>query len=239
MDRAVDGWPVDEPSLDGLITEDDEPLDSFAQEKNQRLLADALHSSWAGPKGGRTYLAATNVGIFASPRSKGVVPDLLISLDVEIAADWWSKKNRSYLVWEFEKVPDLVLEIVSNRKGCAAGDALAAYGRLRIPCYVVYDPQRLLRGEKILRVFELRAGDWVERRDQRVPRLGLELTLWEGEFEGHHATWLRWMDSRGRLLWTGKERAEAEAQRAADAEERLARLEAQLRVLGVEPDVDR
>jgi hypothetical protein len=55
--------------------------------------------------------------------------------------------------------------------------------------------------------------------------LKLGLTLWEGQFEGKHATWLRWTDEHGVLIPTGKERAEQERQRAEHTEQRAERTE--------------
>ncbi|MEP0769213.1 hypothetical protein NDA06_07970 [Trichocoleus sp. ST-U1] len=59
--------------------------------------------------------------------------------------------------------------------------------------------------------------------------LGVELGIWQGEYQNATLPWLRWWDREGNLLLTGYERAEHESQRA----ERLA---AQLRALGVEPE---
>jgi hypothetical protein len=59
--------------------------------------------------------------------------------------------------------------------------------------------------------------------------LGVELGIWQGQYQNVTLPWLRWWDSQGNLLLTGDERAEQERQRA----ERLA---AQLRALGVEPE---
>jgi hypothetical protein len=73
--------------------------------------------------------------------------------------------------------------------------------------------------------------------------LKLGLTLWEGQFEGKHDTWLRWTDEHGVLIPTGKERVEQERQRAEHAEQLLAqerqraeRLAALLRQAGVDPE---
>lgn len=49
--------------------------------------------------------------------------------------------------------------------------------------------------------------------------------------------WLRWWDLQGNLLLTGEERAEQESQRAEQERQRADRLTAQLRSLGVEPEV--
>ena len=40
-----------------------------------------------------------------------LVPDMLLSLGVEIPQDVWSKSHRAYFVWEFGKPPDVVVEL--------------------------------------------------------------------------------------------------------------------------------
>ena len=91
--------------VEALVTEDDTPVDNMPSEKQQRLLTEPLYSSWAGPGAGRRFLAAANVGVFAEARNPAIVPDVFLSLDVQVAADWWDKRHRSYFVWEFGKPP--------------------------------------------------------------------------------------------------------------------------------------
>ncbi len=62
-----------------------------------------------------------------------------------------------------------------------------------------------------------------------IREVGLGLTLWEGRFENHVDTWLRWTDQAGVPIATGAERAEREHSRAE-------RLVEQIRKLGGEPD---
>ncbi|MFO5493020.1 MAG: Uma2 family endonuclease, partial [Cuspidothrix sp.] len=52
--------------------------------------------------------------------------------------------------------------------------------------------------------------------------MGVELGLWQGEYQNMDLPWLRWWDLQGNLLLTGEERAN--------------RLAAQLRTLGIEPE---
>ena len=59
--------------------------------------------------------------------------------------------------------------------------------------------------------------------------MGVELGIWQGQYQNVEFPWLRWWDAQGNLLLTAEERLELEQQRA----ERLA---AQLRALGIEPD---
>ena len=214
------------PDISHLITEDDTPVDNLLSEKNQRLLTEPLYSSWAGPSHGRTFLVAANVGLFAAPRNPAIVPDVLLSLDVIVPEDWWTR--RSYFVWEFGKAPDVVIEIVSNTKGEEKGTKLNTYARIGVPYYVIYDPFKNL-GEEVLEVYELRARAYVQRPNTWLPDVELGVTLWEGTFEECYGTWLRWCDRDGVVIPTGAELAESARQRA----ERLAE---RLRELGVDPD---
>jgi Uma2 family endonuclease len=228
------------PDTSHLITEDDTPVDNLASEKNQRLLTEALYSSWAGPGPGRPFLVAANVGLFPVPRNPAIVPDVLLSLDVTVPEDWWA--TRSYFVWEFGKPPDVVIEIVSNTKGEEKGTKRRDYARIGVAYYIIYDPRRTLAGD-VLEVYELRARDYERRSDTWLPGVGLGVTLWSGTFEGCHGTWLRWCDQAGVVIPTGAERADAERQhanterqRAATAHQRAELLAQKLRELGIDPD---
>jgi Uma2 family endonuclease len=206
--------------IENLVTEDDQPVDNLFSEKQQRLLANSLYGSWNPSSAGTTkskkrrkFLAAANVGIYFGMYEPPLVPDFFLSLDVEPHKDWYHKEHRTYLVWEFGKVPELALEIVSNKKGGELSTKLKDYARLGVNYYVVYDPQKYL-SKDVLRVYELGFGKRYRlREDHRLPDLNLALKLWKGVFEGKADTWLRWCDLKGRLIPTGEERAEqAEAE---------------------------
>ena len=62
--------------------------------------------------------------------------------------------------------------------------------------------------------------------------------MWEGEYEGVKAVWLRWCDQEGTVIPTGAELAEAERQRAEAERARAERLAARLRALGIDPDAE-
>ncbi|MGH8056161.1 MAG: Uma2 family endonuclease [Candidatus Entotheonellia bacterium] len=207
------------PDIQCLITEDETPVDNLPSEKQQRLLIDPLYSAWAGPRAGRPFLAAANVGIFALARNPAIVPDMFLSLDVQVAEDWWRKEHRSYFLWEFGKPPDLVLEIVSNTEGGEAGEKKSKYAWMRISYYVIYDPRQQVMPE-VLTVYRLRDLVYERQDTAQFPSLNLGLVLWEGPFEGKHDTWLRWTDEQGALIPTGKERAEQEHQRAEQEHQR-------------------
>jgi Uma2 family endonuclease len=197
------------PAIQSLVTEDDTPVDNMPSEKHQRLLTEALYSSWDGPGAGRPFLAAANVGVFPLARNPAIVPDVFLSLDVEVAQDWWQKEHRSYLLWEFGKPPDVVIEIVSNTAGAEADEKRQKYARMRVSYYVIYDPLRQVMPD-VLTIYRLSGTDYERQSSLRFPDIGLGVTLWDGTYEGKTDTWLRWTDADGNLILTGKERAEQE-----------------------------
>ena len=214
--------------VETLVTEDDTPVDNMPSEKQQRLLTEPLYSSWSGPGGGRTFLAAANVGVFPEPRNPAIVPDVFVSLDVQPHRNWWDKRHRSYFVWEFGKPPDLVVGIVSNQKGNEVGRKRRRYAEMGVGYYVIHDPLHQVMDDE-LRIYRLRSGSYERRESHRFHELRLGLTLWDGVFETVPSRWLRWVDEHGVLIPTGRERADEQYRRA----ERLAAL---LRRSGIDPE---
>ena len=227
-----------------LVTEDDAPVDNLFSEKQQRLLTEPLYSCWTPPPSEeqetpvttpRHFLAAANVGVFFSVHQPPLVPDMFLSLDVQPGEEWNADECRSYFVWEFGKVPDAVVEVVSNREGNDLGTKMQKYAQWGIPYYIVFDPFLELSQTK-LAVYEFGFGKRYRPRESwDLPALGLSLTLWAGEFEGIRDTWLRWCGADGKLIPTGKEGREQAEQRAARAEAEVARLRAELARLSNSP----
>jgi Uma2 family endonuclease len=227
-----------------LVTEDDEPVDNMFSAIQQRLLVEPLYASWTPPPGegieggSRDFLADANVGIYFSVGEQPLVPDMFLSLDVKVNPEWIAEQHRSYFVWRFGKVPDLVVEIVSNRKGGEIEYKRKRYAQIGVLYYIVYDPYRVLKGDDLY-IYEIGFGKRYQRRDDpTLPGLGLGVTIWQGIYEDGEAPWLRWCDEKGDLIATGKERAaeaerlaasEAEARRRAEAE--LAQLREELELL--------
>jgi Uma2 family endonuclease len=238
------------PKVDHLVTEDDAPVDNIFSEKQQRLLVEPLYSSWMQPGEHRRFVALANVGLFFAIRQPPQVPDMLLSLDAELPENLWPKSHRSYFVWEYGKPPEVVVEIVSNREGGEDTEKLQRYARIAVRYYVIFDPEKHLRND-VLRAFQLEALTY-RRLDEPVwlPGVELGLRLWQGRYEDHENTWLRWADAAGHVIPTGAEqaeqerqraeqerqRAEQERQRAEQERQRAERLAQQLRRLGVEPE---
>ncbi len=229
--------------IEHLITEDDEPVDNILTEKQERLLTEPLYSCWKLPND-RPFVVTANVGLFNSINLPAIVPDVLLSLDVQIHPEWHKKQHRSYFVWEFGKVPDVVIEIVSNKVGEENTRKMTRYAHMSIPYYVIFDPYKQL-SEELLIIYTLQFRSYVRLNQTQLPHIGLGLTLWQGEFEhSHYEYWLRWTDEKGQIIPTGielaeteKQRAETEKQRAETERQRNERLAAKLRELGLDPDL--
>ncbi len=219
------------PDANQLVTEDDTPVDNFASAKQQRLLVGSLYSSIQN----QTFLAEANVGIYYTDLQPAIVPDVFLSLDVQLPQNWWEKHNRCYMVWRFGKPPEVVIEIVSNKEGNELDKKLKIYEHMRASYYILYDPNQQL-GDQVLRVYELRGMRYFETSETWLEQVGLGVTLWEGEFEGRQDAWLRWCHQDGTVLLTGDERAEQEHQRAEQAEQRAQLLAQRLRAMGIDPD---
>lgn len=218
------------PDVSHLTTEDDERRSNAFQDKQCEILTDALRASWTQ---GRPFVSASDVAIFPVAKDEAaIVPDVLLSLGVEPAGPAHAKEFRSYFIWNYGKPPDIVFEIVSNKAGGEDTTKLSRYGQIRIPYYVIYDPEQHL-SSRPLRIFQLTGLTYVEKVDRLFHEIGLGLTIWFGEFDGFREHWLRWVDSDGNMLATGeeahrrteqeRERAEQELERAEHERERAER----------------
>ena len=238
------------PDLDALITEDGAPVDNLFVEKQYRLLTEPLNSSWTPPGEEKQFLVASDVGIFAKNALPPLVPDCFLSMGVTAGTGLHAKENRSYFLWLVGKPPDVVIEIVSDRRGGAEDIKRDAYARMGVLVYVIFDPLNRLRGG-VLRAGILHGRKYKAIKPPWFPEVGLGLTLWQGAYEGATETWLRWCEQDGRLIPTGAERADEANQqalkanqkalkanqKALKANQKAERLAAQLRALGVDPDV--
>ncbi|KAM3099483.1 Uma2 family endonuclease [Phormidesmis sp. 146-12] len=223
---------VTQLDISHLVIEDDIPVDNFQSEKQQRLLVEPLYSSWSPEV---SFIAAANVGLFYALKQDPIVPDAFLSLNLQMPADWSQKQNRSYFVWEFGKLPEVCIEIVSNRKGNELATKKADYARIGVAYYAVFDPLKQLQGQdelngSLLKVWELTGKNYREcAAPVWLESVGLGLTVWEGTFEEQTGLWLRWCDRQGQVIPTGAEGREVERQRAD-------RLADRLRAMGVNAD---
>jgi hypothetical protein len=233
------------PSVEGLIVEDGEPVESVYIEKLMRLLTEPLYSSW---QPGFPFVALANVGLFAVPKNPALAPDVMLSTRVDFPENLHQPKHRSYFVWEYGKPPDVIVEMVSDKRGGEDYYKAKHYAQIAVPYYVIFDPlEKLKKGA--LRAFERLRGVYRPLRKPWFEDVGLGLTLWTGQFERWTGQWLRWCEKDGTVIPTGKEFAEkqkavAEQQKAIAKKEKARakqerqqreRLEAHLRSLGIDP----
>ncbi len=239
QDLLSDEVIVTEVDISHLVIEDDTPVDNFQSEVQQRLLVEPLYSAAALPA---PFLAAANVGLFYKSKGEPIVPDVMLSLGVQRAEDFSERRNRTYLVWEFGKVPEVCIEIVSNQEGDEValsqksrqkGKTLGKkdlYAQIGVRYYVVFDPFQQIQGENnmdgaLLRVWSIVASGYAELTPAagithpgqmvRLDAIGLGLTLWEGPFEDDvPRLWLRWCNLDGVVIPTGAEGQKAERLRA-------------------------
>ncbi len=225
-----------------LVIEDGQPVDNIQSAQQQRLLVEPVYSSSALPE---PFLIEANVGIFYDLHEEPIVPDVFLSLGVQHPEDYGPKENRSYFVWEFGKLPEVCIEIVSNkegdeinlsRKSQRKGRTLSKkdrYNKIGIQYYVVFDPLKRIQSEMNncqVQIFGRSAdqdsdlqlirslnldGDYLWLAD-----IGIGLALWEGAFEEkvRKRLWLRWCDRDGLVIPTGAERAKQAEFRAENAE---------------------
>ena len=232
------------PDISDLVTEDDTPVDNFFSAELQRLLVETLYSSWAQTCD-RKFVADANVGIFSAIKRPPIVPDMFLSLDVEVERDFRQKSNRSYFVWEMGKPPDVAIEVVSNQFGNELGSKLRDYASICVSYYVVFDPLSKL-SDRLLQVFGLHEGRYQElspvlgENNQALfwlEQVELGLLIKSGEYEGKQDVWLRWCDRNGVMYLTGSELAKQAEASLNQERQKSERLVEQLKNLGFEPDL--
>ncbi|NJL14256.1 MAG: Uma2 family endonuclease, partial [Microscillaceae bacterium] len=197
-------YELTDEDYESFITEDDEPVDNILSEIEQRNLTEILQSS-AADWTDRDFMACANVGVYYA-KGQFVVPDMFLSMDVKYPTFTQDKKTKTYFAWHMGKLPDLVLEIVSNKIGQEDTEKMALYARLGIRYYIIHDPYFYLSKTE-LRVYELKANERYELitdPHHYMPEVNLGIQLWRGVFEQSQGFWVRWCSKNGELLKTGK-----------------------------------
>ena len=176
------------------------------------------------------YFIGQDLGIYwriTEPPEKGAeAPDWFYVPNVPPSLN--GKTRRSYVLWQEYISPLIVLEFVSGN-GSEERDKTPWKGKFWIyeqvikpAFYGIYEVNKAS-----IEVYELIGGKYQllaanERGHYLIKPMGIELGLWQGEYQNMELPWLRWWDLQGNLLLIGEERAN--------------RLTAQLRALGVEPE---
>jgi Uma2 family endonuclease len=226
--------PVAVPNLE-LVETDGVPLDSTWHRDAINLLIEIVRTRF---RERHDYFVGGNMFIYFSQQQvrnrdfRG--PDFFYVKGVK-----YDPLRPYWVVWDEDgKYPDVILELLSP--STAAEDRTTkkdVYERtFRTPDYFCYDPdtQKLEGWHLVGQSYQPLQPN--ERGWLWSAQLELWLGIWTGEYQGCHATWLRFYDAQGNLLPLS---AESEAQRADAAEAELARLKTLLAEKGISPDAAR
>lgn len=219
--EVVERILVPEPPKIELPSEDGLPLESNWHRAQINLLVESVRQIWTG----RTdFFVGGNMFVYYSLRQarnrdyKG--PDFFVVKNVDGAKD-----RPSWIVWEEDgRFPDVIVELLSpTTADTDLGSKKDLYERtFKTPEYYCYDPDaRRLAGWRLEKRFPYTPIAPNDEGRLWSEELGVWLGLWEGEYQGSHAPWVRLFSRDGQMHPTPAEaeRARAEAERArADAE---------------------
>lgn len=234
------------PSAEDLPDSDDTPVDNELQDLIPGLLKTILALIWSERM---DWFFGVDMGIYYDPDKPAIVPDGFLSIGVPRIID--SDLRLSYVLWEEQKLPIMVLEVVSQTRRGEYTQKKQEYAELGILYYVIYNPLR--KRKQRLEVYKLENGKYQLLPGEAVwlSELNLGIGREEGKYQGITREWLYWYDEQRKryltaeeLLQQERERAEFERQRAeserkkAESERlRSQRLEEILRSHGIDPNI--
>jgi hypothetical protein len=224
-------WPdhTQLPESDGTFVQ------NFQEHPQSMLLTDTIRPLLKRLHPDEQYAIGQDCGIYWNvrlslserPERGAVAPDWFYVPNVSPLLD--GQIRRSYVLWQ-EVIPPLIaIEFVSG-DGSEERDQTPWKGKfwiyeqvIRPAYYAIYEVAKAS-----VDVYALTANSYEllpanDRGHYPIAPLGVELGIWSGSYQAMELPWLRWWDAQGSLLLTGEERAE--------------RLAAQLRALGIEPEL--
>lgn len=237
------------PDSDGTFVK------NFQEHPQSILLTDSLELTLQALHPDGQYAIGQDCGIYwreTEPPERGAeAPDWFYVPNVPPLLD--GQYRRSYVLWREYAVPLIAIELASGdgaeerdetplsrlpEGGNQKPGKFWVYERIiRIPYYAIY----------VIQTQKLEVYNWVNTRYQRlepnefgrypIDRMGVELGVWEGNYQNQHQHWLRWWDAAGNLLLSGSERARLADLRAKEEHQRAERLAAYLRSQGIDPNL--
>lgn len=153
---------------------------------------------------------------------------MLLSVGVQRFID--EDLRLSYVLWEENVLPIMMLEVVSQKYRGEYSKKKQIYADLGVLYYVIYNPRR--RKKPRLEVYRLVDGAYQLQPAAHpvwFPEIGWGIGRERGTDQGITREWLYWYDKQGQRLLTPEERIQ-------QAEEGAELLAERLRSLGIDPD---
>ncbi|QSJ19815.1 Uma2 family endonuclease [Nostoc sp. UHCC 0702] len=233
------------PESDGTLVK------NFQEHPQSILLTDSITSVLQQLHPDHQYCIGQDSGIYwrlTEPPERGAeAPDWFYVPNVPPMLN--GKFRRSYVLWQEYVAPLIVLEFVSG-DGFEERDKTPITGKfwvyeqaIRVPFYGIYEVNKAS-----VEVYHLVDGHYElvpanERGHYSILPMGVELGIWQGQYNNIEAPWLRWWDIQGNLLLSSDEKSQQLALELEQAEiqlqqeqQRAERLAERLRQLGIDPD---
>lgn len=225
------------PSSDELPCSDDTPVDNEDQNFIPNFLLFLLEFIWAERN---DWFFGVDMGVYhttgVSPLVP-VVPDGFLSLGVERRKR--GKSRKSYVVWEEEVVPMLVLEVVSWTPGGEYDTKAEIYAKLGVLYYIIYNPEYWQsRRHQPFEVYRLVNGSYQLQIGEPYWMSEIGLGIGRSQYVSGEVVreLLYWYDHNGQRLQPPEELLIQERIRAVRAEQLLKSAIAQLLATGLTPE---
>ncbi len=206
----------DLPLAIDLPDSDETPVDNELQDLIPTLLKAMLALIWSERM---DWFFGVDMGIYVDPSQAAIVPDGFLSVGVPRIID--SDLRLSYVLWEEQQVPTLVLEVVWKTRRGEYTQKKEQYAQLGVLYYLIYNPLR--KQQPKLEVYQLEGGKYQLLSGEPVwlSELNLGIGRAEGTYQGIAREWLYWYDGMGERYLTPKECAQkAELERDLERQEK-------------------
>jgi len=219
------------PTAEDLPDSDETPVDNELQDLVPGLLKAILALIWSERM---DWFFGVDMGIYYDPEQAAIVPDGFLAIGVPRIID--SDLRLSYVLWSEQKLPVMVLEVVSQTRRGEYTQKKQEYAELGILYYVIYNPLR--KRKPRLEVYQLVAGEYqlLSGKPVWLSSLNLGIGIEEGTYQGIKREWLYWYDESGTRYLTPEEQIFAAQQETVAAQQQAAKLAAKLKSLGIDPE---
>jgi Uma2 family endonuclease len=228
------------PTAEDLPDSDETPVDNEIQNDIPNMLLNLLRSIWSDRQDwflGIDMCYYYEANIQEPKKSKAIVPDGFLAIGVPRLKDEGGRL--SYVLWQEQVKPILVLEVISKEYNGEYEEKLRQYQKLGILYYVVYNSLSGRRGRykrhESLEVYKLIDGKYEllpsvvllpeSRKVVWMPEIGLGIGCERRICSNWEREWLYWYDRDNVRYPSAEERAEQE--RMIARQERIAKQEAE------------